>query len=48
MTQNIDGDQKEIVFMWVSGQFGLSQNETGDRAAEEALNKQPIDDLTPF
>ena len=34
--------------MWVPGQAGLRENETDDRAAEEALNKEPTDDLTPF
>ena len=28
--------------------MGIHGNEAGDRAAEEALEKEPIDDLMPF
>ena len=44
----IDVDQKEIVFMWVPGHVGIWRNEVADRAAEEALEEEPIDDLMPF
>ena len=44
----IDVDQKEIVFMWVPGHVGIWRNEVADRAAEEALDKEPTSDLMPF
>ena len=34
--------------MWVPGQVGIRGNEIADRAAEEALEKEPKEDLMPF
>ena len=44
----IEVDQKKIVFMWVRGNVAIRGNEAADRAAKEALNKEPTDDLMPF
>ena len=44
----IEADQEEVVSMWVPGHVGIRGNETADRAAKEALEKEPIDDLMPF
>ena len=48
MQHKIEIDQKKVVFMWVPGHVGICGNEAADRAATEALEKKPIDDLMPF
>ena len=34
--------------MWAPGRVGISENEAADRAAKDALEKEPIDDLMSF
>ena len=41
-------DEKGIMFIWVPGHVGFRWSEAADRAAKEALNKEPTDDLMPF
>ena len=48
MLYTIDIDQKKIIYTWVPGHVGIRGYEAADRAAEEALEKEPTDDLTPF
>ena len=48
MLDKLDADQREIVFMWVPGHVGLRGNEAADRAAKEALDKEPTDDPMLF
>ena len=48
MLHKIEIDQKKVAFMWVPGHFGICGNEASDRAAKEALEKEPIDDQMPF
>ena len=44
----IDVDQKKIGFVWASGYCCICENEAADRAAKEALEKEPTVDLMPF
>ena len=48
MLHNIKVDQKEFAFMWVPRHAGIRGNKAADRAAEEGLGKEPVDDLMPF
>ena len=48
MFDKIEVHQKEIVFMWVPGHVGIRGNETADRVAKEALDKEPMNDRMPF
>ena len=34
--------------MWVPGHVRIRRNDAADRAAKEALDKEPTDDLMPF
>ena len=48
MLHKIGVDKREVVFMWVPEHVSIRGNEARDRAAKEALGKEPIDDLMPF
>ena len=48
MLNKIEVYQKELVFAWVLGHVSIRGNEITDRAAEEAPEEEPIDDVMPF
>ena len=48
MLHKIGVDRKEIVFTWVPGYVCIRVNGAAGRAAKEALDKEPTNDLMPF
>ena len=48
MLRKIDIDQKKFILMQVPGHVGIWENKTTVRAAKEALDKKPTDDLMLF
>ena len=48
MLHNIEVVQKEVVFIWVPEDVAIRGNEAADRAAKEALEKEPIDEGSCF
>ena len=45
MLHKIETDQKDVVFICVPGHVAVHGNEAADRAAKEALEKEPAYDL---
>ena len=48
MLHKIDVEQKETISVSVPGHVDIRGNAAADRAAREALDKEPADDLIPF
>ena len=44
----LQNDDKEIVFIWVSGHVGIRGNYAADSAAKDALDSDISDELIPF
>ena len=48
MIHKIEVDQRKLFLCGFLDMWGIRGNETADRAAKEASEKEPIDDLMTF